>query len=85
MSALDGRIRHLAREEATALLGVGTPAPDAEHSDRVTALEREVADLRGAVKRAFDRLDAIDHAPGAAEQESKPAARRTRKTAETSE
>lgn len=85
MSALDGRIRHLAREEATALLGVATPAPVAEDGDRVGALEKEVADLRGAVKRAFDRLDALDRTAGTEEQVSKPTARRTRKTAETSE
>lgn len=85
MSALDGRIRHLAREEAAALLN-GTPAAaDAEGVDRLTALEQEVVDLRGAVKRAFARLDALDQTPGAAPQESKPVQRRTRKTAETSE
>jgi hypothetical protein len=84
-SPLDGRIRAIAREEAAALLGGGSAATVTEGPDRMSVLEQELVDLRGALKRAFARLDAIEQAPGTADQESKPTARRTRKTAETSE
>lgn len=84
-SPLDGRIRAIAREEASALLPGAPATANDDGVDRLTALEEEVADLRGAVKRAFARLDALDQTPGAAPQESKPAQRRARKTAETSE
>lgn len=68
MSALDGRIRSLAREEATALLAAGgdvTPAfsegiPLDEGNSRVIALEKKVEDLTA-------RLDALEKttSPGA--------------------
>jgi len=57
VSALDARIRKLAREEAEALAGtapaaaLGTSGPD-----RVAALEKEVADLRS-------RLDKLENVP----------------------
>lgn len=66
-SPLDARIRRLAREE------LGSPAAASDSTDRVTALEKEVADLRS-------RLDALEQAAG---QEEKPVARRTRKAADT--
>jgi hypothetical protein len=56
MSALEGRIRKLAREEAATLLGVATPAtaaaPDVE---RVAALEKEVSVLRQELTAAHER------------------------------
>lgn len=84
MSALDARIRKLAREEAEALSGAA-PATVRETSgpDRLTALENEVADLRGALKDVLARLDTLSaNAPA---QEEKPPARRTRKAAGTDE
>jgi hypothetical protein len=57
MSALDARIRRLAREEAEALAG-GAPAAVLETTgpDRLTELEKEVADLRA-------RLEKLENAP----------------------
>ena len=56
-SPLDARIRKLAREEAEAL-SVAAPAAVLETSgpDRVTALEKEMADLRA-------RLEKLENAP----------------------
>ena len=45
MSALDARIRHLAREEVAA--AGGTPAAD--RPDRVAELEKQLADLTARV------------------------------------
>lgn len=55
MSALDARIRKLAREEAER---VAAPAAVSETSgpDRLDALEKEVADLRA-------RLEKLENAP----------------------
>jgi hypothetical protein len=73
MSALDARIRHLAREE---LAAAATPAPAVEDAGRLAALEKEVAALRAIV----DRLTATPTAPTAtADEESRPVVRRTRK------
>lgn len=57
MSALDARIRKLAREEAEALTGA-PPATVLETTgpDRVAELEKEVADLRA-------RLEKLENAP----------------------
>lgn len=75
-SPLNERIRSLAREEAAALIGVGTPAPGSADADRVTALETEVVDLRA-------RLDALEKGAGQTNLEARPAVRRTRKAAES--
>lgn len=69
-SPLDGRIRALAREEATALLGVATPASTGP--DPVAALQAEVAELRA-------RLDAVEKKTEQPDQEPRAAVRRTRK------
>lgn len=52
MSALDARIRRLAREEAESLTGAA-PAAALESSgpDRVAELEKEVADLRARLEK----------------------------------
>ena len=52
MSALDARIRKLAREEAEALTGA-PPATGLETTgpDRLAALEKEVADLRARLEQ----------------------------------
>lgn len=70
-SPLDGRIRALAREEATALLGVATPASTGP--DTVAALQAEVAELRA-------RLAAVEKKTEQADQEPRATVRRTRKT-----
>lgn len=70
-SPLDGRIRTLAREEAATLLGVATPSANTG-TDQVAALTKEVAELRA-------RLETLEKA---AEQEARPATRRTRKAAD---
>lgn len=81
-SPLDGRIRKLAREEAIALASAPPAAANSVDPDRVAALEVEVADLRGAVKTLYTRLDAMESATGQTDQEARPAARRTRKPSE---
>jgi hypothetical protein len=85
MSALDGRIRHLAREEAAALLHGASAAPERSALDRVAELEVAVTSLHGTVLRLEARLDALEKAAGEGAQEKTPTQRRTRKTAETSE
>lgn len=80
-SPLDGRIRTLAREEATALLGVGTPTA-ATNADQVRALDLKVTELTVMVKRLDARLDALEKAPAQALQEAPTGTRRTRKTVE---
>lgn len=84
MSALDGRIRHLAREEATALLGVGTAVPNDDGTDRVTELEKQLAELRSELDRTVKRLLIIETSR-TPDQEAKGATRRGRRTAESSE
>lgn len=74
-SPLDGRIRSLARQEAAALLGVGTPTTTVGADPKLAALEKEVAELRS-------RLDALEKAPAQAVQEAPTGTRRTRKAAE---
>ena len=79
-SPLDGRIRAIAREEATTLLGVGIPealAAAGADTDRVTALEQQLAELG-------ERLARLEQAPTA---EAVPKQRRTssRKPAESAE
>lgn len=78
-SPLDGRIRALAREEATALLGVGTPVDGSTDADQAAALDLKVTELTVMVKRLDERLDALEKT---AEQETRSATRRTRKVAE---
>lgn len=82
-SPLDGRIRKMAREEALALADAAPAAANGVDPDRVAALEKEVADLRGAVKTLYARLDALEPATGqTVQEETRPAARRTRKPSE---
>lgn len=82
-SPLDGRIRALAREEATALLGVGTPTAETGAGvDRMTSLDQKVTELSATVKRLDARLDALEKAAGQTDQEGRPTARRTRKTSD---
>ncbi|MEV4227234.1 hypothetical protein AB0J81_09020 [Streptomyces bobili] len=77
-SPLDGRIRAIAREEVSALLG-DAAAPLAVAVDAGPAQAETIAELQAQVKRLSDRLDEVERASG---DEQRPAARRTRKTAE---
>ena len=72
MSALEARIRLLAREE----LAAGAPVAG-DSSERVAALEQAVASLSDSVLRLEARVDAMTKT--AAEQEPRPTVRRSRK------
>jgi len=74
VSALEARIRLLAREE---LAAAGTTPAASDSSDRVAALEQAVATLSDSVLRLEARVDAMTKT--AAEQEPRPVARRSRK------
>jgi hypothetical protein len=68
-SPLDGRIRKLAREEATqALLGVGQPnhaAPDtAGLQQQITDLHEHLHHAATAIDRLGKRIDALEAAAG---------------------
>lgn len=76
-SPLDGRIRALAREEASALDSTLAIA----RAERATELESQVADLHDAVLRLGERLDALEKAAGQTDQEERPTARRTSRKA----
>jgi hypothetical protein len=80
-SPLDGRIRALARDEATMLLAGASAGSDDINTDRVTALEEEVTSLRNTLLRAEARIGALEKAAGQAEQEARSATRRTRGSA----
>lgn len=80
MSALDGRIRKVAREEAQALLGVGQPN---EPSHDTAGLQQQITDLHEhlhhaatMIKRLEDRVDLLEKTPSASEQ-AKTASRRS--------
>ncbi|MEU9670415.1 hypothetical protein AB0E25_33545 [Streptomyces bobili] len=79
-SPLDGRIRAIAREEVSSLLGDSAPATLAADANRVEALESAVTSLHGTILRIEGRLDALEKAAGISEHEPKPTVRRaTRK------
>jgi ubiquinone biosynthesis protein UbiJ len=61
VSALDARIRRLAREEAAALTGTEPDAPPTTKDGTDTGAELE--QLRTAVKELTDRVDALEKAP----------------------
>lgn len=89
MSALDGRIRKLAREEAASMFATPATATAADvNTDRVAELQQQITDLHEhlhvavtTMKRLEDRIDALEKAPGRAVQES-PVRRTRRKTAD---
>lgn len=91
MSALDGRIRHLAREEATALLdGIKSPSAEMEAlggTVRSTDLQQQITDLHErlhhaatTIKRLEDRVDVLEKSSGQTDQEQPPMRRTRRKT-----
>jgi hypothetical protein len=71
-SPLDGRIRALAREEATALLGVGQPNEPAhgtvELQQQITDLHEHLHVAATMIKRLEDRVDLLEKTPSASEQ-----------------
>lgn len=79
-SPLDGRIRAIAREEATALLGSTSAGSDNADTGRVAALEAEVTSLHGTVLRLEARIDTLEKTAGQTDQETRSATRRTRGT-----
>lgn len=87
MSALDGRIRKLAREEAAlALSGQTTDGPPSDLQQQITDLHEHLHHATTTIKRLEDRVDALEKTTGQTDQEQRPTARRAaRKTAEPSE
>lgn len=83
-SPLDSRMRAIAREEASTLLGVpgGVPAPTSEQmQQQITDLHEHLHHAATTISRLEQRVDALEKAAGA-DQEDRPTARRsTRKTA----
>lgn len=87
MSALDGRIRTLAREEAAALLGVPSAVSAADDSvPTVAQLQQQITDLHEhlhhaatTIKRLEDRIDSLEKASSA------PTPRRTSRKSSSSE
>jgi hypothetical protein len=85
MSALDGRIRMLAREEADkAVKGVGvlnTTALDTQGlQQQITDLHEHLHHAATAIKRLEDRIHALEKVSGPTDQEQAPARRTRRKT-----
>ena len=78
-SPLDGRIRAIAREEVSALLG-DAAVPLAVAADAGPAQAETITELQAQVKRLSDRLDEVEKAAGQADQEARSATRRTRGT-----
>lgn len=91
-SPLDGRIRAIAREEATALLGVpggvqaatnSAPAPE-QMQQQITDLHEHLHHAATTIARMEGRISALEKAAGQTDQEDRPTARRTsRKTSGT--
>ena len=82
--ALDGRIRKLAREEATALLGTPAGAQEAGSAPTAEQMQQQITDLHEhlhhaatTISRLEARVGVLETAAGAADQEDRPTARRT--------
>jgi hypothetical protein len=74
-SPLDGRIRKLAREEATqALLGVGQPTEPAHDTaglqQQITDLHEHLHHAATAITRLDQRIDALEAAAGTVNAEA---------------
>ena len=84
-SPLDNRIRSIAREEATTLLGVpggvqvaASSAPTAEQmQQQITDLYEHLHLAATNITRLEERVEALEKAPGQTDQEERPVARRT--------
>lgn len=78
-SPLDGRIRAIAREEVSALLGGAdaTPSPAYEQmQQQITDLHEHLHVAATMIKRLEDRVDLLEKTPSASEQ-AKAAGRRS--------
>jgi type VII secretion effector (TIGR04197 family) len=91
-SPLDGRIRAIAREEASTLLGVPNGVQAADESEPTAGqLQEQITDLHehlhqaaATITRLDARLDVLEKAARQADQEERPTARRaTRKASGT--
>lgn len=88
-SPLDSRMRVIARQEATALLGVpgGVPEVDAsattaeQMQQQITDLHEHLHHAATTISRLEARVDALEKAPGQADLEERPTARRTSRKA----
>ncbi|MBP5870823.1 hypothetical protein [Streptomyces scabiei] len=84
MSALDGRIRHLAREEAAALLGVPSGAPAAADStstaeqmqQQITDLHEHLHHAATTISRLEGRIDVLEKAARQPDPQQRPVGRR---------
>lgn len=80
-SPLDGRIRAIAREEATALLGVPggaqavTPTPD-QMQQQITDLHEHLHHAATTIARMEGRISALEKAAGQTDQEERPTVKR---------
>lgn len=91
-SPLDGRIRAIAREEATALLGVpggvqaatnSAPTPE-QMQQQITDLHEHLHHAATTISRLEARVGALEKAAGQTDQEDRPTAKRApRKTGGT--
>lgn len=88
-SPLEGRIRSIAREEASALLGVpggvqlaAGSTPDAEQmQQQLTDLHEHLHHAATTISKLEQRVGALEASAGQANQEDRPSARRaSRKT-----
>lgn len=88
-SPLDSRIRHLAREEATALLGVGQPSAASGTADlqqQITDLHEHLHQAATTIARLDKRIDALEAAARSTSAEASgdsPRPRARRKASET--
>jgi hypothetical protein len=85
-SPLDNRMRVIAREEAAQVVqGVGvlnTTALDTQGlQQQITDLHEHLHHAVTTIKRLEGRLDVLEKAAGNTDQEDRPAARRSRRTA----
>ncbi|HSC27038.1 MAG TPA: hypothetical protein VLD67_07180 [Vicinamibacterales bacterium] len=86
-SPLDGRIRHLAREEAATLLGVASgaqtasgsaPTPD-QLQQQITDLHEHLHHAATAIKRLEERIDVLEKAAAQPDQQRSVGRRTARK------
>jgi len=87
-SPLDSRMRAIAREEASTLLGIpgGVPAPTSEQmQQQITDLHEHLHHAATTISRLSARLDALEKAAGRTDQEERPAPRRTARKTTTPE
>lgn len=89
-SPLDSRMRAIAREEATALLGVPGGVQAAGSTPTAEQLQEQITDLHEHlhlaatnITRLEERIGVLEKAPGQANQGDRPTARRTARKADS--